>query len=147
MKMCLISHQKVFGRSGFLSNIPWKRRQNCKLTSLFLPLKECTAWNLCGWRFRSLSRIRRTLLTDMPQRLSVLDCRSPRITAEGRRHSGNALGCTNWRRKTRWIFIRDRTFFTPLPCPSTDMLLEMGFHVELFHGEICAESLQGIPSE
>jgi hypothetical protein len=52
--------------------------------------------------------------------LSMLTGRSPGTAADGSQRSGNVLGCANWGRQTRWLFIRDRAFFTPLPCPPTD---------------------------
>jgi len=58
--------RRLFGRSGFSGNIPWKWRHNCKHNSLFRLLKEGTSCNLCGWRFRSRSRMRPTLMSDVP---------------------------------------------------------------------------------
>ena len=59
MKICLIA----LGRSGFLVNIQWNWRQNCKRTSL--SPKECTVCNLYGRRYRSLCGNSHALLSHM----------------------------------------------------------------------------------
>ena len=41
--------------------------------------------------------------------------------------SCNVVRCANWGRPTRWLFTRDRAFFTPLPYPSTDCVWRWGF--------------------
>jgi len=57
--------RRLFGRSRSSYTIPWNWWQNCKHTSLSRSLKECIICKLYGWRFRSLCRMRRTLLLDM----------------------------------------------------------------------------------
>jgi hypothetical protein len=58
--------RRLFGRSGF--------SVNDKIQAyLFVPsLKECTVCTLYGWRFRSLCRMRRALLSDMPNAWACL---------------------------------------------------------------------------
>ena len=77
--------------------------------------------HLYGWRFRLHCRMRQIFLSDMPHAWT------PRIAAYGLQHSGNVLGCANWRRPTRWLCKGDRAFFPPLPYPSTDFIWRWGF--------------------
>jgi len=78
---------------------------------------------LYGWRFRSLCRMCRTLLSDVSNDLRVLT----RTPADRCQYSGSVLGCANWGRPISWLVTRDRTFFTPLPYPWTDCIWRWGF--------------------
>ena len=133
-------NRRLFGRSGFSINIPWNWRQICKRTSLSRPLKEYTICNLYGWRFGSLYRIRRTLLSDTPHAWACL--------------LANRHGLRSTNANTRAVFSGVRTqegrpggFYTRQSLLHATALhidrlhLEMGLNVDSFHGEIQAGCL------
>jgi hypothetical protein len=121
--------RRSFGNSGFTSNIPWKLRQNCKHTYLFRSCKECIFCNLCGWRFMSRSRMRRTLMSDMPAAgpcslagclgLRPMDAKS-RALLSGVRTEDGRPGC---------LFTRD-SLLHATALSIDGLLLEMGLPVD-----------------
>ena len=107
--------------------------------------KECTICNLYGWRFRSLSRTQRTLLSDTPHAFACLLAGRP--------------GLRPTEANTRVMFSGVRTedgkvtFYTRQSLLHATTLLidglqlERELHVDSFHDKIRSESPQRTTSE
>ena len=131
--------RRLFSKSGFSVNIPWKWQQNCKCTSLSRSLKDCTICGLYGWRFRSLCRMCRTLLSYMPHAWECLlaDCLRLWLTDAN-------IQCSRvceLRTADQVAFYTWQSLLHATALPIDGLLLEMGLHFNSFHGEICAKSL------
>jgi len=136
--------RSLFGRSRFSVNISTNLRQNCKSISLSRLLKACTTCNLYGWRLRSLSMMRRTLLSGSLVRAYVQitsDCgwRTP--------ERGHCCQVCELRAADQVAFYTWQSLLHATALPIDGLQLEMGPSVDSVHGEIRAESLQLTPSD
>ena len=128
--------RRLFGRSGFSGNIPWKWRRNCKHISLFRSLKVCTSLNLCvcedsghevGCAEHSC-QIRLNLERAHWHFSSDCGRWTPKLghcyrVCELR----TAIGCANWGRPSRRLFTRDKFLLKSLLYPSKDCFCKWGF--------------------
>jgi hypothetical protein len=99
-----------------------KRRKHSRVgrsTFLLKPQGTIVWWKIRGQKFTGHLCV--TLRRDCvdADRLGL------RLTDASTR--GNVVRCANWVRPSRWLFTRDRAFFTPLPYPSTDHIWRWGF--------------------
>jgi hypothetical protein len=120
LKCSLSLFRRLFGRPGFSVSILWNWWKNCK--SLSRSLKECTICNLHEWRFRSLCRIRHTLLSHVPNAWACIHADHLGLS----QRTPTLRPCSNCGRLTRWLFTCDRAFFTPLPYQSVDSIWRWG---------------------
>jgi hypothetical protein len=96
LKLCLVDHQKT-------DRQVWSVIESDDRTASdpLRPDQSDCAVAVCIGEDSGHCRPCRSLLSNTPQA-----CRSPRTAAEGRRNSGNVLGCAKWGRPARCLFIR-----------------------------------------
>jgi hypothetical protein len=128
IKMCLITHQIV---RQFSVNIPWNWRQNCKRTSLSQTIKACTVPNLYRWRFWSLCRMHRTLLSDMP--IAWASIHAERLGLRLMHANTWVMFSGVWTKDSQpGGFYTQQTFIMPWPYPLTDCILRWDFQLIQF---------------
>jgi hypothetical protein len=142
MKMRLIAHEKVrsFGRSGFSGYIPWKWRQNCKHTCLDhsknAQLPICVGED-SGHEVECAENTCQTCLTLERAYLQIAsDCgrRTPTLGQYSRvceLRTADQVPSYTW---------QNLLYATALPFDG--LHLEMGLHVDSFHGEFRTQSIQ-----